>query len=80
MELIAAFCAGVVVTIVAQLVSPKVTDVIGNWHRSRAVSKAKALIAQEAAAAAALAQAKALVASSATPPPAPPANPLAPKA
>ena len=69
--------AGVVLTVLPQLASPKVSDVIGNVHRSRALAKAKALIATAEAQAQALAAAKAAVAAAAVKLPTPPPNPLA---
>jgi hypothetical protein len=77
LELISSFAFGVAATVGAQLVSPKVSDVIGNIHRSRALSKAKALIAAAEANNAALAAARKAVAAAAVPLPAPPPNPLA---
>ncbi len=74
--IIGAFLGGFVV-VLAQLASPKVTDVIGNVHRSRALSSAKAVIAAEEARLAALAAAKVTVAAAAVQLPTPPPNPLA---
>ena len=69
---------GVVLTVGAQLISPKVSDVIGNIHRSRALSSAKAALAAEAARVAALAAAQKTVAAAAVALPTPPPNPLSP--
>ena len=42
LELFSAFAFGIAATVGAQLLSPKVSDVIGNIHRSRALASAKA--------------------------------------
>jgi hypothetical protein len=76
-ELFQGFVAGLVVMFLAQLAFPKVSDVIGNIHRSRALAKAKAVLAAEEARLQALAAAKAAVAAAAVAPPPAPKNPLA---
>lgn len=76
MEFLVGSILGAAVLFGAQVAFPKVSDILGNIHRSRALNNAKALIAQAEANAQALAAAKALVASQPKPP-TPPANPLA---
>ena len=78
LEFLSGGAVGVGITVLAFVLSPKVSDVIGNIHRSRALASAKAVIAAEEARLAALAAAKVAVATAAAKLPVPPPNPLAP--
>jgi hypothetical protein len=79
MELIVGLVIGAVLTGAAFVISPKVSDVAGNFRRSRALAKAHALVTAAEANLKQLEAAKAAIAAAAVvPPPAPP-NPVPPK-